>query len=223
MMDQKRKILVVVGSVAVLATASVGGLTLFLLKDPVARSNSGQTVSFDWASTEGRSSNNSEPAPNGNDNPNENENKPDDPSNNSDSEQSEDKSNEPVPAPTPTPTPTPVPAPTTPTPSLPPAPRYLFRNGTYTATASYAVPGNDVNTITTTITISNDTVTSVRNSNTAKDKKSWSYIDSFEGSIGGVVIGKPMATLKPSRVGGASLTTNGFNDALNAIRSRARF
>lgn len=97
---------------------------------------------------------------------------------------------------------------------------YTYRNGTYTATKSYSVPG-DTNSITTTITIVNDMVTAISDQNTAAGSTSWSYIDSFEASIAGVVVGKPLLGLAPSRVGGASLTTQGFNGALSAIRTQA--
>jgi hypothetical protein len=47
------------------------------------------------------------------------------------------------------------------------------------------------------------------------------YIDSFDSSIKSVVIGKSL-DMSLSRVGGASLTTHGFEDALATIANQAK-
>ena len=43
----------------------------------------------------------------------------------------------------------------------------------------------------------------------------------FAGGIADVVLGKDIDELSVSRVGGSSLTSSGFNDALEAIKSEA--
>lgn len=118
-----------------------------------------------------------------------------------------------------TPTPAPTPAPT---PTPPKAPTYTYRNGSYTSSASYSVPGGHTNVITSTITVSNDTITEISDSNQAASSESWQYINSFESKISGVVVAQKLGSLSPSRVSGASLTTGGFNAVLTGIRNQAK-
>lgn len=68
----------------------------------------------------------------------------------------------------------------------------------------------------------NDTVTVVYDTHKVGDSKSQSYVNKFEASIGGAVQGKSLITVKPSKVAGASLTTNAFNKAVSAIRTKAK-
>ena len=47
------------------------------------------------------------------------------------------------------------------------------------------------------------------------------YISGFESSVNSSASGQSLATYSPSRIGGASLTTAAFDDALDTIRSQA--
>ena len=48
------------------------------------------------------------------------------------------------------------------------------------------------------------------------------YIDSFVSAVQNAVVGKGVDGLSPSRIGGASLTTQAFDDALATIRTDAK-
>jgi len=96
-----------------------------------------------------------------------------------------------------------------------------YKDGTYTASASYRVPHGYSNSIQTTITVKDGTVTSVKVNNDATDRESSEYIDWFEQDLEGEVVGKSLAGLSPSRIGGASLTTAAFDDTLDTIERDA--
>jgi outer membrane biosynthesis protein TonB len=119
----------------------------------------------------------------------------------------------PTPTPVPTPTPTPKPVPT-------PTPRTTaYKNGTYSAQASYRVPAGP-HQMQVTITIANDKITSANiayDARTANDGYTMSFNDSYQSEV----IGQNLGSVNPSRIGGASLTTNAFNSALGSIRNQA--
>ena len=96
-----------------------------------------------------------------------------------------------------------------------------YKDGTYTATSSYSVPHGARNGITSTIVVSGGKITSVTTSNDYSDRESGNYIDWFNQEISSTVTGQSLGDVSPSRVGGASLTTNAFNDTLDTIRSQA--
>lgn len=113
-------------------------------------------------------------------------------------------------------TPTPTPAPTTPA-----TPTYSFKDGSFTSSKSYAVPGSKTNTLTATITISNDSVISISTSS-VNDPRSQEYNDDFKAEIAGSVVSKKIDGLSVGAVGGASLTSEAFNQILNQIRNLAK-
>ncbi len=97
-----------------------------------------------------------------------------------------------------------------------------YKDGTYTATASYYVPHGQ-NNISVKIVIKNGVVSSVTPTHDYADGESQMYTGSFNDSISGKVVGKDISSLASlSRVGGASLTTEGFDQAIQAIISQAR-
>jgi hypothetical protein len=53
------------------------------------------------------------------------------------------------------------------------------------------------------------------------DGTSQDYVDAFDGDIASSAIGQPLATISLNRVGGASVTTDAFNDSLVSIRAAA--
>ena len=94
-----------------------------------------------------------------------------------------------------------------------------YKDGTYTATTSYSVPHGS-NSITTTVTIAGGKITAVSTSNSSNDHESQQYIDSFESGLNSAVVGKSI-TVSPSRIGGASLTTEAFSETLTDVASQA--
>ncbi len=113
-------------------------------------------------------------------------------------------------------------APPTPVPSPAPAPiTYTYKNGSYTTPSSYGTPGGSEN-ITVTLTITNDIITSTTIVNGASHGDAAQYQQQFSGGYQPYVVGKALANLSLSRVAGASLTTNAFNNALQTIRNQAK-
>lgn len=96
-----------------------------------------------------------------------------------------------------------------------------YKDGTYTATATYYVP-RTTNSITANVTITNDKITDVSVTNNYTDRESGMYIDSFVSSLKSAVVGKSVSGLSVNRIGGATLTTDGFSSALNSIISQAK-
>lgn len=97
-----------------------------------------------------------------------------------------------------------------------------YKDGTYTTTISYTVPHGYSNSVTASITISNGVVTATDVDNDYSDNESGMYIDSFNAAIKSAIVGQSIDGLSPSRIGGASLTTQAFDDALTTIRSNAK-
>ncbi|HUC90037.1 MAG TPA: hypothetical protein VMR45_04500 [Patescibacteria group bacterium] len=96
-----------------------------------------------------------------------------------------------------------------------------YKDGDYSATQSYRVPDN-INKITVKVSIKNGVVTSVTTSHDYASSTSSDYTSSFSSEISGQVVGKSIDSISLSRVGGASLTTQGFDKAINAIASQAK-
>ncbi len=97
-----------------------------------------------------------------------------------------------------------------------------YKDGTYIASANYSVPHGN-NSIGVSITLSNGVVSAVKTTHDYADRESGMYVDSFDSSINSVVTGKSLEILTSlSRVGGASLTTFGFEDAVASIANQAK-
>jgi hypothetical protein len=126
----------------------------------------------------------------------------------------------------PTPTPT-TPAPVTPKPTSnptpvatpAPAPDTTYKNGTYSSQANYRTPDGSYS-ITVAMTIANDIVSNSTVTFDAKGARD-SYSKRFLSSYGSKVTGSDLSNVSLSRVGGASLTTNAFNNAVNSIKKQA--
>lgn len=115
-------------------------------------------------------------------------------------------------------------SPATPTP--PATPTYTYKNGSFTSSMSYKVPGNRTNTLTATISITNDIITTISTSS-VNDSGSQQYNDDFKNEIQSAVENKKILGLvipdgPGDAVGGASLTSEAFNIILNQIRSTAK-
>ncbi len=96
-----------------------------------------------------------------------------------------------------------------------------YKDGTYTATSEYYVPHGD-ESIEVSLTVSSSVVTSVSIQNSESDRDSASYQEEFASAYKSYVVGKKISGLKISTIAGASDTTQGFNDALSQIASKAQ-
>lgn len=97
-----------------------------------------------------------------------------------------------------------------------------YKDGTYKATKSYNVPHGGVNSITVEIAVSDGTVTSVNVEDSYGDRESASYVSSFESRVSAAVKGKKLSSLSVGRIGGASLTSSAFKQALSSIVAEAK-
>lgn len=97
-----------------------------------------------------------------------------------------------------------------------------YKDGQYSTTIHYGVPHGGSNSITVNLTVKDGAVTAVSTANSYQDGESGMYIDSFKSGLSGAVVGKSLGDLSISYVGGASLTSIAFNDALDTIRSDAK-
>jgi uncharacterized protein with FMN-binding domain len=95
-----------------------------------------------------------------------------------------------------------------------------YADGTYTAEGSYATP-ESVETISVTVTLADDVVTAVDVVGNPQKSESEKYQGEFIGGIADVVVGQEIDSLSVSRVAGSSLTSGGFNQAIETIKSEA--
>ncbi|MBD3942419.1 FMN-binding protein [Microbacterium sp. NEAU-LLC] len=95
-----------------------------------------------------------------------------------------------------------------------------YADGTYTAEGTYATP-ESVETISVTVTLQGDVVTDVEVTGNPQKRESEEYQGKFIGGIAAVVVGQDIDELQVSRVAGSSLTSDGFNKAIETIKSEA--
>jgi uncharacterized protein with FMN-binding domain len=95
-----------------------------------------------------------------------------------------------------------------------------YADGTYTAEGDYVSPAGPSH-VTVEITVQNDSVASVTVTPLATDPTSKGFQTQFADGIADVIVGRDLDILEVSRVGGSSLTSGGFNDALEKIKAEA--
>lgn len=95
-----------------------------------------------------------------------------------------------------------------------------YNDGTYTAEGSYQTP-ETVEQISVTLTLADGVVTDVEVTGDPKAPETEQYQGQFIDGIADEVVGKPIDELNVSRVAGSSLTSGGFNDALESIKEQA--
>lgn len=95
-----------------------------------------------------------------------------------------------------------------------------YADGTYTAEGSYRTP-ETTETIEVTITLESDVITAVEVVGDPQASQSQQYQSRFIGGIAAEVEGKSIDEISVSRVAGSSLTSGGFNEAVEAIKSEA--
>jgi hypothetical protein len=95
-----------------------------------------------------------------------------------------------------------------------------YTDGTYTAEGSYQTP-ESVEKVSVTLTLEGDVITDVEVTGDPQARESQQYQSQFIGGIADVVVGKSIDDISVSRVAGSSLTSSGFNKAVEEIKSEA--
>jgi hypothetical protein len=95
-----------------------------------------------------------------------------------------------------------------------------YHDGDYTADGSYSAPSG-TETITVDLTLENDIVMAVTVTPHATEGTQKKFQSQFAGGIAEEVLGRDIDELAISRVAGSSLTSGGFNDAIEAIKAEA--
>ena len=95
-----------------------------------------------------------------------------------------------------------------------------YKDGTYTESGSYQAPSG-TETVDVTLTLAGDKVTAVEVTGHATDPQAQKHQGEFKDGIAAEVVGKSITDLKVDRVGGSSLTSGGFNKAVDAIKADA--
>lgn len=109
-----------------------------------------------------------------------------------------------------------------PPPAAPPiAPRSTYRDGTYYAVGNFSTPG-DVESIGVTLVLSGDVIVDSAITAMANHPTSVNYERNFIAGYKQFVVGKKIDQLQLGKVSGASLTSAGFNKALDKIELQAR-
>ncbi|OJX97041.1 FMN-binding protein [Salana multivorans] len=95
-----------------------------------------------------------------------------------------------------------------------------YADGTYEATGSYVSPGGQQQ-VDVSLTLADGVVTDVVVTPEAGDPRSQGFQEQFAGGIADVVVGVPLDELAVDKVAGSSLTSGGFNDAVEQIKAEA--
>jgi uncharacterized protein with FMN-binding domain len=95
-----------------------------------------------------------------------------------------------------------------------------YADGTYTADGSYQTP-ETVEEISVTLTIADGLVTEVEVTGDPQARESEQYQGQFIDGISDEVVGKSLDEIDVSKVAGSSLTSGGFNKAVDAIKEQA--
>lgn len=96
-----------------------------------------------------------------------------------------------------------------------------YKDGSYTAEGSYQTP-ETVEKITVKVTLADGTITAVDVTGDPQARESQQYQSQFIGGISDEVVGKKIDDIKVSRVAGSSLTSGGFNQAIEEIKTEAK-
>ena len=101
-----------------------------------------------------------------------------------------------------------------------PAGSATLPDGTYSSSGTYQSPAG-TETISVSLTVAHNVVTAVTVTPQAPDPTGMAYQSAFAQGISAVVVGKDINSLNVTRVAGSSLTSGGFNDALQQIKAKA--
>jgi uncharacterized protein with FMN-binding domain len=95
-----------------------------------------------------------------------------------------------------------------------------YKDGTYTADGNYKSP-NGTETVGVQLTLANGTVSAVEITEHPSNPNTRKFQGQFAGGIAAQVVGKSLDEIKVSKVAGSSLTSGGFNQAVEAIKAQA--
>lgn len=93
-------------------------------------------------------------------------------------------------------------------------------DGTYTALGEYTSPGGP-SAVAVKLTLKSDTVTAITVTPKAENPTAQGYEGRFAAGVGTKVIGKKLSELNVTKVSGSSLTSQGFDRAIEAIEKQA--
>jgi uncharacterized protein with FMN-binding domain len=96
-----------------------------------------------------------------------------------------------------------------------------FKDGDYEAEGSYSNPGGQ-STVKVALTLADDKITDITVTPEATNGTSKQYQAKFAGGIADEVVGKSIDELQVGAVAGSSLTSQGFNQAIEQIEGDAQ-
>ncbi|MHC6592348.1 FMN-binding protein [Arthrobacter sp. C152] len=97
----------------------------------------------------------------------------------------------------------------------------VYRDGTYSADGNYVSP-NGTETVGVQLTLAAGTVTGVQITQHPSNPNTRKFQGEFAGGIAAQVVGRNIDELRVSKVAGSSLTSGGFNQALEKIKAEAQ-
>ena len=95
-----------------------------------------------------------------------------------------------------------------------------YADGTYEAEGSYTSPGGK-ESVGVSLTLEGDVVTAVTVTPESENPTGQQYQERFASGISGEIVGKPLDEIDVTKVSGSSLTSGGFNDAVETIKADA--
>lgn len=95
-----------------------------------------------------------------------------------------------------------------------------YADGTYTESGSYQAPSG-TESVDVTVTLADNVITDVEVKGNAEDPQAQEHQGEFIAGINDKVVGKKIDELDVHKVGGSSLTSGGFNKAIEAIKADA--
>lgn len=95
-----------------------------------------------------------------------------------------------------------------------------YKDGTYKADGTYKSP-NGTETVGVQLTLANGTVSAVEITEHPSNPNTRKFQGQFAGGIAEQVVGKNLDEIKVSKVAGSSLTSGGFNQAVEEIKTQA--
>ena len=105
-------------------------------------------------------------------------------------------------------------------PTPPPGPSTTYKSGSYSSSVTYRVPSGRSYTMDVSLTVTGDTVTTSNVSFDTfgtNDGNTQNFVSEYRSHV----IGQKLSQISIARVGGASITSQAFNQAISAIKTKA--
>jgi uncharacterized protein with FMN-binding domain len=96
-----------------------------------------------------------------------------------------------------------------------------YKDGTYSADGTYKSP-NGTETVGVQLTLASGKVSAVEITQHPSNPNTRKFQGEFAGGIAEQVVGKSLDEIKVSKIAGSSLTSGGFNQAVEAIKTQAQ-